>query len=213
MPNPREGNVGETTLDRKQLFTSAGKLGAASCLCALGAARLLADQEQGTAPGAGTAARAVKRMEFSDRWVRRFMSVLDATLDEETRARVMAANGRACFREWIASEGKKVTPVPFEQWAAKVRQDPPDAVVRVEGNTILWEYTASAETGKASPERVCLCPMVESKPAGLSRTFCLCSVGYVKENFEQKFGRPVTVELLDSVLYGGARCAFKITVV
>jgi hypothetical protein len=54
--------------------------------------------------------------------------------------------------------------------------------------------------------------MVESKPAGLSRTFCQCSVGYVGEMFRQKFGRPVTVELLDSVLYGGKRCRFKITV-
>jgi hypothetical protein len=204
--------VGGTTVNRKQLLTSAGKLGAATCLCVLGANRLLADETEDTAPAAATAARAVKRMDFSDQWVRRFMNVLDATLDEGTRAKVMTANGRACFREWIASEGKKVTTVPFEEWAAKVKQDPPDALVRIEGNVILWEYTASAETGNASPERVCLCPMVESKPAGLSRTFCQCSVGYVKENFEQKFGRPVTVELLDSVLYGGARCSFKITV-
>ncbi len=212
MPSPREANVGETTVDRKQLLASAGRLGAATCLCVLGANRLLAEGTEDTAPGAATPARAVKRMEFSDQWIRRFMNVLDATLDPATRARVMAANGRACFREWIAAAGTKVTPVPFAEWAARVKHDPPAALVRVEGNVILWEYTASAETGKASPERVCLCPMVESKPAGLSRTFCQCSVGYVRENFEQKFGRPVTVELLDSVLYGGARCSFKITV-
>jgi hypothetical protein len=201
-----------TTLDRKQLLASAARLGGAGCLCALGARRLLAEPDPAVAPGAGTAARAVKRMEFSDQWIRRFMNVLDATLDPATRASVMSANGRACFREWIASEGRPVTPVPFEEWAAKVRQNPPDALLRVEGKTIFWAYTASAETGQASAERVCLCPMVESKPAGLSRTFCQCSVGYVKENFEQKFGRPVTVELLDSVLYGGTRCTFKVTV-
>jgi len=204
--------MGNTTFDRKELFTSAGKLGMATCLCALGATRLLAEQSPENAPGAATAARAVKRMEFSDLWVRRFMNVLDGTLDEQTRTKVMAANGSACFREWIASQGRTITPVAFEAWAARVRERPSDDSLRIEGNVLYWEYTGSAETGSASPEGVCLCPMVESKPAGLSRTFCQCSVGYVKELYGQRFGRPVTVELLDSVLYGGKRCRFKITV-
>jgi len=204
--------MGETSLDRKELFTSAGKLGMATCLCALGATRLLAEQRPETAPGAATAARAVKRMEFSDLWVRRFMKVLDGTLDEETRKKVMVANGTACFREWIASQGRTIAPVAFEAWVAKVKERPPDDSLRVEGNVIYWEYTGSAETGGPSPEGVCLCPMVESKPAGLSRTFCHCSVGYVKELYEQRFARHVKVELLDSVLYGGNRCRFKITV-
>jgi hypothetical protein len=54
--------------------------------------------------------------------------------------------------------------------------------------------------------------MVESKPKDLSRTFCLCSVGYVKAMHERTFGRSCEVELLDSVLYGGKRCRFRITV-
>ena len=204
--------MGETGMDRKELLASVGKLGVAGCLCAFGAARVLADEGQETAPGAATAARAVKRMQFSDGWIRRFMNVLDETLEEPTRARVMASNGRACFREWMASEGRTITPVPFETWAERVKARPPDGSLRVDGNVIYFEYTGSAETGGAAPERVCLCPMVESKPTGLSRTYCQCSVGYVREMHEQKFGRPVRVELLDSVLYGGARCRFKITV-
>ncbi len=204
--------MGEKTLDRKELFAAAGKAGAAGCLCALGATRLLAEETPKTAPGDATAARAVKRMEFSDEWVRRFMEVLDETLDKETRTTVMTANGKKCLRYWLAAEKRTITPVAFEAWAAEVRKRPPDPALRVEGNVIHFEYTSSAETGGASPEGVCLCPMVESRPAGLSRTFCQCSVGYVREMHEQKFGRPVKVELLDSVLYGGKRCRFKITV-
>ncbi len=202
----------ETTLDRKQLFASAGKAGLATCLCALGASRLLAEETPQTAPGAATAARAVKRMEFSDAWVRRFMGVLDETLDPETHRKVMTANGRSCLRGWLASEGRTITPVPFETWAERVKARPSDGSLRVEGNVIHFQYNASAETGGASPEGVCLCPMVESKPAGLSRTYCQCSVGYVKEMHERKFGRPVTVELLGSVLHGDKRCTFRITV-
>jgi len=57
-----------------------------------------------------------------------------------------------------------------------------------------------------------LCTFVETKPAGLSGTYCLCSIGYVKEWFDQMFARPVTVELLESTLTGGKRCRFKIMV-
>lgn len=32
--------------------------------------------------------------------------------------------------------------------------------------------------------------MVETKPAGLSPTFCVCSLGSVKETHEQMFQKP-----------------------
>ena len=84
---------------------------------------------------------------------------------------------------------------------------------KVEGNVIHYQYNGSAETGGAVADGICLCPMAESKPAGLSPTYCHCSVGYVKEIFELQFNRKVDVELIDSVLKGGKRCQFKITVI
>jgi hypothetical protein len=83
----------------------------------------------------------------------------------------------------------------------------------IDGNVIWYRFSSSAETGEASPEGVCLCPLAESKPAGMSTTYCYCSVGYVKESFELRFDRKVDVELTDSVLKGGKRCSFKITVI
>jgi hypothetical protein len=124
----------------------------------------------------------------------------------------MMTNGKTCFDEWILTQGREIRPVSFETWAARRREGSADGSVRIEGNVVYFEYTGSAEAGQASPEGVCLCPMVESKPKGLSRTYCLCSVGYVKEMHERIFGRRCDVELLDSVLYGGTRCRFKVTV-
>jgi len=46
----------------------------------------------------------------------------------------------------------------------------------------------------------------------LSPTYCLCSVGYVREMHERVLGRPVEVELADSVLRGGKRCRFRMVV-
>jgi Family of unknown function (DUF6144) len=164
-------------------------------------------------PGDATPERAVKRMEFADHWVKRFFDVLDQTIDAESRRKLMMANGKTCFREWIQETKQEIKPINFEQWAEKAANDPKREGLRVEGNIIYFQFTGSAETGQESPEGICLCPMVESKPAGMSPTYCLCSVGYVQEMHELRFGRKAEVELLDSVLRGGKRCQFKITVV
>jgi hypothetical protein len=211
-PEPKECRVSEFIMDRKSFLKSAGTFCVGSCLCVAGLHKALAQDSTDVKPGAATPERAVKRMEFADGWIRRFMGALDGTLDPAARKKVMMANGKSCFSEWIQSQGG-VRSVAFDAWADRVREHPPaDGSVRVEGHTIYFEYTSSAETGQDSPEGVCLCPMVESKPTGLSPTYCLCSVGYVKEMHEQRFGRRCDVELLDSVLRGGQRCRFKITV-
>jgi len=200
-------------MDRKSFLKSIGKAGACACAAAGGLRTALALPPDQAKPGDVTPERAVKRMEFVDHWVKRFFDVLDQTIDPESRKKLMMANGKTCFREWIQETKQEIKPISFEQWAEKAAKDPKREGLRVEGNVIYFEFTGSAETGQESPEGICLCPMVESKPAGMSATYCLCSVGYVKEMHELRFGRKAEVELLDSVLMGGKRCQFKITVV
>jgi len=204
--------MGKKRISRSEFLRSAGKMCLGSCLCATGAGFIQAQEQTGTEPGDQTAQRAVKRMEFVDTWIKRFMDVIDASLDEKTRKKIMMTNGKVCYQEWIKSQGREVESMDFEIWAADIADRIKDGSIRIEGNLVYFQYLGSAETSKASPEDVCLCPMVESKPAGLSPTYCSCSLGYVKEMFEQKFERMVDIELLDSVLNGGKRCRFKITV-
>jgi len=203
-------------MDRKAFLKSLGKAGACAGACACAAAgglRAALALEPGQAkPGDATPERAVKRMEFADIWVKRFFAVMDQTLDAASRTKLMMANGRTCYRDWIRDSRQEIKPVDFATWAEKAANAPNREDLRVEGNVIYFQYESSAETGQASPAGVCLCPMVESKPAGMSPTYCLCSVGYVKEMNELRFGRKAEVELLDSVLLGGKRCKFKITV-
>lgn len=201
------------TMDRKSFLKSLGKAGVCACAAAGGLRTALALAPDQAKPGDATPERAVKRMEFADHWVKRFFDVLDQTIDTESRKKLMMANGKTCFREWIQETKQEIKPVSFEQWAQKAAQESKREGLRVEGNVIYFEFDSSAETGQASPEGICLCPMVESKPAGMSPTYCLCSVGYVQEMHELRFGRKAEVELLDSVLMGGKRCRFKITVV
>ena len=203
-----------SSMCRKEFIKSACTLGACSCfgMSMIEINKAFGQESTSSKPGDPLEERAIKRMEFADLWLKRFMNVLDNTLDEVTLKKLMMTNGKTCYQEWIKSTDQQIDVVPYEQWAVRVRETVNDGSIQIDGNVIHFQYMGSAETGEAAPEDVCLCPMVESKPAGLSKTYCLCSVGYVKEMFEQTFGKPVDVELVDSVLYGGNRCKFKITV-
>jgi hypothetical protein len=152
-------------------------------------------------------------MEFTERWTVRFFDVLDANLDAPTRKKLMMANGRACLLSWQQATNQKprTEPMTLESFAERVKEKNASDY-QIQGNVLYFQYTSAAETGAPSPKNHCLCPMVETKPAGLSPTFCLCSLGYVKEMHEQIFKKPVEVELLSSVLRGDPRCRFKIMV-
>jgi hypothetical protein len=216
--------MSESRLDRKAFLSVLGRAGAGTCMCGavLGARAAIADGWQAqpretataapSAPGDKTAARAVKRMEFVDGWVPRFFRVIDTELDEPTRRRLMAANGKACFSAYRPELGPRPAPATREQVAAWVEQRGKAAGYSMDGETIFMEFAGSAETGQASPANVCLCPAAEAQGVKtLSPTFCWCSVGYVKEMHERAFGRPVKVELLESVLMGHPRCRFRMT--
>lgn len=201
-------------LGRKEFLAALGKGGACMCAAAAGMRSALAGQTAAPAskPGDPTAERAAKRMEFVDGWVRRFFAALDQTVDEPTRRNLMAANGRACYA--AHSEPPKKTPGPdaFEKFKAWVAKQGKSRGYAIEDDVISFEFVGSAETGRAAPESVCLCPTAEARKAGeLSPTYCLCSVGYVREMHERILGRSVEVELVDSVLRGGKRCRFRLT--
>ncbi len=210
-------------IDRKAFFGAVGKIGGAACMCAAAGGMMSALGAEPTPkpeaappsrPGDATPARAARRMEFVDEWLPRFFRVVDETVDEPTRNRIMEANGKACYAAYAGPPRTTPRPDELERLRAWIAGPGAGRGYSLQGDAILFEYTGSAETGQAAPERVCLCAVAEGqKPGTLSPTFCHCSVGYVREMHERRLGRKVKVELLDAVLAGGARCRFRITVV
>ncbi len=210
----------QNPINRKQFLSCVGKICACSCAGAMtaGLRSIMAeDTTQTTQPPAketeAKKPRSQERIEFAEKWVVRFFKVLDENVDEATRNKLMMANGKACLLAWQKETNQRVRtqPLTLEQFAARVKERK-DSSYEIAGNVIYFQYTSAAETGQPSAENHCLCPMVETNPAGLSPTFCNCSLGYVKEMHEQVFKKSVTVELLSSVLRGNPRCKFKITV-
>lgn len=218
--------MSESTVDRKTFIRTLGRAGVGSCMCAaalsaqdgpVAALGLESRESQSTPPpqtkpGDVSPARAAKRMEFVDVWVPRFFAVMDAELDQTARRKLMVANGKACFSAFQPDLKRRAEPATREWIADWVAKRGKSKGYSTDGDTIVFEYAGSAETGQASPERVCLCPTAEAqRPSRISPTFCLCSVGYVKEMHERVFGRPVNVELVQAVLMGHPRCRFHIT--
>jgi hypothetical protein len=212
--------MNKNPIDRKQFLASAGRICACSCAYAMtaGIGSVMAEDntkstQQPARKPAEKKPRSQERIEFTEQWMVRFFKVLDENVDETTRKRLMMANGKACLLAWQKETNQQVRtqPVTVEQFAARVKERKLPGY-EIDGNVIHFQYTSSAETGSPSPENHCLCPMVETNPPGLSSTFCDCSLGYVKEMHEQIFKKPVSVELLSSVLRGNPRCKFKITV-
>jgi hypothetical protein len=215
-------------MNRKGFLTVVGTLGAGTCMCAavggmraalgeepVGSTENAAAGSAGAAatqqPGEKTLERAAKRVGFVDGWVKRFFDAVDQTLDEPTRRKLMEANGRSCFIAYAGPPRRE--PVTMERLRAWVAENGKERGYSIEGDAIAFEFVSSAETGGAAPEGVCLCTLAETQaPGSISPTYCHCSVGYVREMHERIFGKPVAVELVDSVLRGGKRCRFRMTV-
>jgi len=225
-----EAHLNKKAINRKEFMTTLGKFSAGTCLCAAAAGMHAAfggqtsstkpaqtppppqDLDQ-TKPGEKSVARAAKRMEFGDAWLPRFFEAMDRTLDEPARRKLMTANGKACFAAYAGPPKTQPGSDAFVKFKAWIGEKGREKGYSIEDRVISFEFVSSAETGQASAESICLCPMAEAQTSKtLSPTFCLCSLGYVQEMHERVLGRPVDVELAESVLRGGKRCRFRMTV-
>jgi len=148
-----------------------------------------------------------KRMAFAQTYIKRFMDNIDHECDEATRLRLMHANGRSCF----VGSGQKPFPGGLDAFieAAKKWMSPNPPFLRREDDIVYFDYVQNP-AGLKVKDGWCLCPLVEKGPDGLSGTFCECSVGYVAQMFTDLTGKPVRVELLESLKRGGKGCRFKI---
>ena len=74
-------------------------------------------------------------------------------------------------------------------------------------------FFAEPDLAKRRSMNYCHCPRVRDIlkiGRGLSTTYCHCSAGFYKKNFEEILTRPVDVEILETVLAGDEVCSFAI---
>lgn len=125
----------------------------------------------------------------------------------------MELNGKACFLGSLEDQKVKKEDIKKQspgKLVSTINQYSGEEAASINGNTIVVSWNKNPAGLKIS-DGFCLCPLVENGPKELSKTYCHCSVGYVKEMFETYLKSPVQVELLESLRRGGKSCKFKIT--
>jgi hypothetical protein len=154
-----------------------------------------------------------EKMEFTHTWIRRFMEVMDENLDAATCKKLMQINGSLCaqgaYEELSPSAGHSMEDIDatIAEWQKGLGKEN----IYRQGNTVFFNYVGNPK-GLKIADGYCLCPMIENGPATLSPTYCQCSVGYVQFMFQKLItGKPVVVELLESLRGGGKACRFKVS--
>jgi predicted hydrocarbon binding protein len=129
----------------------------------------------------------------------KLVGILNQNLEPPVRKKVFESLGRECARQYhdltnrYTNDLKGFLAMAQTQWVEKVDLDEKAGTIRI------------VDKGPN-----CSCPLVKH---GLTPPeFCDCTLGWQKEAYSAMLGRPVEVELEESILRGGRRCIFRIRI-
>jgi predicted hydrocarbon binding protein len=129
----------------------------------------------------------------------KLVAIMGEDLDGATRDKIMTRLGRECaqayrpFFEKYRGNLSGFYDVAKTAWLESAEYDEKTGVIRI--------------AGKSAP---CACPLVK---AGRTPTdFCNCSAGWQEEAYSTVLDKPVAVEIEETVLRGGRKCSFRISV-
>ena len=81
---------------------------------------------------------------------------------------------------------------------------------KLSGDDITYDRQTKIITVTGSEHSECFCPLVDQTL--ISEKYCQCSLGWQEYAFEKLLGKKVKAELMESILHGSKRCAFKISI-
>lgn len=176
-------------MNRRELLKSTCAAGACACLAAW-----TGTLSAGDAPGNGKPKD--WQVDFMRARLENILEIITTTLDEATQAKVLARLGRECGRQVV--KGYEGNPEAYWAqikglWLERVDYDKERGVIRL--------------TEKARTQ--CNCPLAALMK--VPRNLCLCSVGTQEGICEALFNRPAKARVDESVLRGGRRCCFTVT--
>lgn len=136
-------------------------------------------------------------------WWKSAMDRLDSLVDEPTRISVMEQCGRRCAWKGVAEVVRKArakSKTMDEFWDNLRAVYPRHVPLERDGFTIYASYTK------------CYCGRVKAAKEAISMTHCHCSKGYFLAAFEAGLGKPIPVDLLQSIINGATTCRFAIRI-
>jgi predicted hydrocarbon binding protein len=194
-------------MDRKDFLKRAGLC----CVSALVAGPSALSGQEASAQLPVTACD--KKVKQGQAVIRRLMRQMEQDLDRNTSEKIMESCGRACYQGAHGERKEPPAPEQVEAFLSRMREYlGEDCVEQLPNETrIHFRYKGNPQGLKVA-DGYCLCPILEDAPKDIPGLFCHCSVGYVGEIFERNLGKPVRVELQESVLMGSKTCSFLVRV-
>jgi hypothetical protein len=150
---------------------------------------------------AGTTSAALDDLGFTRNFLSDLMETIDAEVDEPTKIKLLSGCGRACFRRFqfkqdIAAKGKgsveelvKALKANYEAWR--------------EGDQVHIRYGAVNRNG-------CYCPAAKYRPSTPSDIHCYCTRAMHEAIWQAALGRPIKIDIVETVRRGGATCHFLV---
>ncbi len=138
---------------------------------------------------------------FVENWLTDLLDTIDAELDQETKVKLLAGCGQGCFRRH-----------EFKQEIARQGQGSLEKLIEAyKQNFEIWqeEEQVHIRYGEVSPR--CYCPAAQGRPARPGDLHCECTRATHQAIFETALGRPVKVEVVESLRRGGKTCHFLVT--
>ena len=181
-------------MTRKEFMKSCA-VACGTCLCGAEAARAAEE------PGCDAELTTIKnRTDAAQLRFARLIETIEKSMTEAERKHLLHALGTKCSDTYrpalidryvgnlkgFLEEGRR-------EWMAEAHYDEAAGTIRV------------VDKGPS-----CTCPMV--KVGETPGSFCDCTLGWQEATYSRIVGRPVKAELEESILRGGKRCVYRMTI-
>jgi len=135
-------------------------------------------------------------MAFQHRWIKNILEGLDAEVEEETRIKILENCGRKCAPQSLIKKAQ----------AIRNQSKTTDEFLRKLGK--VWKHLKIEDGGVYVEYEKCYCPLVRAYKGELSKSFCNCSRGWIKQILETALQKPVEVKIERTVKQGANSCRF-----
>jgi hypothetical protein len=136
--------------------------------------------------------------QFTDHWLTDLLDTIEAELDEPTKIRLFAGCGRGCFRRHSFKQ----------ELAAQGQGSVEKLIAALRNNFEAWQEGDRVHIRYGETSSGCYCPVLRGQPARPDDPHCHCTRATHQAIFEAALGRPVRVEIVETVRRGGQTCHF-----
>jgi hypothetical protein len=140
--------------------------------------------------------------EFVQNWLTDLLETMEVELDEKTRVKLREGCGRACFNRF---QFKK-------DLALQGKGDLQKLLVAYKKNFEVWQEGDLVHVRYGEASSHCYCPAAYYRPAKPHDLHCECTRTTHQTIFETALGRPIKVDIVESLRRGGKTFHFAVHV-